>query len=186
MVTLLEAVLQVHIFRNCRHTEDTSQISLLNRIQRQCSLYTCREHCWSHSVRGHGLEGHPSVLWTMARFYVESLFSAVWDFDLCTAWPVKKRGSSRMYMGVNALPAKSATLSRSFLWRTLIRSPFLKSRAWHMDKAALQPSHNLGRSGGSIPYFRKRASCHFCAPSSVPFIFDGCTLSHDPVFVTRH
>ena len=43
----------------------------------------------------------------------------------------------------------------------------------------------MGRSGGSRTYHRKRASHHSCAPSSVPFTVDGCTVSQAPVFVAR-
>ena len=38
---------------------------------------------------------------------------------------------------------------------------------------ALQPSQYLGRSGGSRPYLRKRASRYSYAHSSVPFTVDG-------------
>ena len=55
-----------------------------------------------------------------------------------------------------------------------------------MDKAELQPSHNFGRSGSSRPYHRKKESRHSCAPSSIPFTLDGCTVIHAPIFVTRH
>ena len=41
----------------------------------------------------------------------------------------------------------------------------------------------LGRSGRSKPYCRNRASGHSCAPSSVPFTVDGCTIINAPVFV---
>ena len=51
-----------------------------------------------------------------------------------------------------------------------------------MDKAALQPSPNLGRSGGSRQYLRKRSSRLSCAHSSVPFTVNVCTVSHAPVF----
>ena len=37
-----------------------------------------------------------------------------------------------------------------------------------------------------MPYQRKRASRHSCTLSSVPFTMDNCTISHAPVFVTRH
>ena len=36
-----------------------------------------------------------------------------------------------------------------------------------------------------MPYCRKRASRHSCAPSSVPLTMDGCTVSQAPVFVSR-
>ena len=42
-----------------------------------------------------------------------------------------------------------------------------------------------GGSGGSRPYFRKRAYRHSCVPSSIPFIVDGCNVIHAPVFVAR-
>ena len=35
------------------------------------------------------------------------------------------------------------------------------------------------------PYRRKRASCHSCDPSSVPFTVDGFTVSQAPLFVAR-
>ena len=54
-----------------------------------------------------------------------------------------------------------------------------------MVNLALQPSQYLGRSGGSKPYCRKRASRHSCDPISVPFTVDGCTASQDPVFVAH-
>ena len=43
----------------------------------------------------------------------------------------------------------------------------------------------MGRSGGSRPYHRKREYRHSCAPSSVPFTVDGCTVRHAHVFITR-
>ena len=52
-----------------------------------------------------------------------------------------------------------------------------------MEKAALRPSQNLGGSGGSRTYHRKRATHHYCAPSSVLLTVDDCTDSHAPVFV---
>ena len=54
-----------------------------------------------------------------------------------------------------------------------------------MEKAALHPSHNLGRSRGSRQYHRKRVFLHSYSPSYVPFIVDGCTASHAPVLVTH-
>ena len=36
-----------------------------------------------------------------------------------------------------------------------------------------------------MPYYRKRAYRHSCAPSSVPFNLDSCNVSHAPVFVAR-
>ena len=53
-----------------------------------------------------------------------------------------------------------------------------------MKKAALKPSHILGRSEVSRLYYRKRASRHSYAPWSVPFTVDICTVSHAPIFVT--
>ena len=50
---------------------------------------------------------------------------------------------------------------------------------------SFQPLQYLGRSGGSRPYRKKRASRHSCTPSSVPFTVDGCTVSQAPVFVAR-
>ena len=43
----------------------------------------------------------------------------------------------------------------------------------------------LGRSGGSRPYHRKRASHHSCAPSSFPFTVYSCTIIQVQVFVSR-
>ena len=55
-----------------------------------------------------------------------------------------------------------------------------------MENRALQPSQYFGRSWVSRPYRRKATSRHSCAPSSVPFTVDGCTISQAPVFVARH
>ena len=55
-----------------------------------------------------------------------------------------------------------------------------------MVNLALQPSQYLERSRGSRPYRMKRVSCHSCAPSSVPFTVDGCTIRQAPVFVAHH
>ena len=44
----------------------------------------------------------------------------------------------------------------------------------------------MGRSGGSRPYHRNRASLHSWTPSSVPLTVDGCTVSQAPVFVAPH
>ena len=54
-----------------------------------------------------------------------------------------------------------------------------------MEKAEFQLSQNLGGSGGSRSYRRKRASHHSYAPSSVPLTVDVCTVSHAPVFFPR-
>ena len=54
-----------------------------------------------------------------------------------------------------------------------------------MEKVALQPSQYWGRSGGSRLYFSKSSFRHSCAPRSVPFTVDCCTLSHSPVFVSH-
>ena len=89
-----------------------------------------------------------------------------------------------MCMGVKAFPYRSATPSQSSLWRALTRPPFLQSRAWEINNAEFQPSQNLGSYGGSRTYFRKRAYHHSCAPSSVPFTVDSCTVSHSPIFFT--
>ena len=43
-----------------------------------------------------------------------------------------------------------------------------------------------GGSGGSRPYCRNRVSCHSCAPSSIQFTLDGCTVGHSPIVVARH
>ena len=51
-----------------------------------------------------------------------------------------------------------------------------------MEKAVLQPSQNLGRSGGSRTYHRKRASSNSCATIYVPLTVDGCTIGHSPIF----
>ena len=67
-----------------------------------------------------------------------------------------------------------------------MRRPFFQSKAWHIEKVALYPSHSVGRSGGSSLYCRKRSSQNSCVPSSMPFTVDGCTISHVLVFVTRH
>ena len=50
----------------------------------------------------------------------------------------------------------------------------------------MKPSQNLVRSGGFRPYHRKRESIHYRTPSFVLFTVDGCNISHDPVFFTRH
>ena len=55
-----------------------------------------------------------------------------------------------------------------------------------MDKVVLQSSQNLGSSGVSRPYHRKKASCHSFTPSSVLFTVNGCTVRHAPVFFTCH
>ena len=53
-----------------------------------------------------------------------------------------------------------------------------------MENTELHPSQNLGRSRGSRPYRRKRASRHSYSSNSIPFTIDGCTVSRAPVFVT--
>ena len=55
-----------------------------------------------------------------------------------------------------------------------------------MEKVELQSSHNLGSSGVSRPYHRKKASCNSFTPSSVLFTVNGCTVRHAPVFFTCH
>ena len=67
----------------------------------------------------------------------------------------------------------------------MTRTPLLQSISCHMWKAVLQLSQNLRMSGGSRSYCRRRESCHSCAPSSVPFIVDCCTISHASVFVAH-
>ena len=54
-----------------------------------------------------------------------------------------------------------------------------------MENLDWQPLQCVGRSGGSMPYHRKRASLHSCAPRSVPLTVDGCTVIQAPVFVAR-
>ena len=75
---------------------------------------------------------------------------------LFMAKSTKMRGLLRMQVGVRALPSGSMTLSRSSLWFAVTRPTLLQSRAWKMEKIALQLSYILGRSGGSRPYSRKR------------------------------
>ena len=94
-----------------------------------------------------------------------------------------------MCKGVEAFPARSATPSRSLLSSAETRPPLLQSRAWQIMNLKFQPSLYVRRSEGAIPYHRKRASPHSCAPSSVPFTVDSCTVSQAPVFVfcrSRH
>ena len=62
---------------------------------------------------------------------------------------------------------------------------FLHLRAWKIEKAEVQTSQNLGRSGGSMTYRRNRASQHSCAPSSILFTVDICTAIHALIFVIR-
>ena len=47
---------------SCRHF----QVYLPNGTWNLCSLCACREHCQSHSARGHGSVVHPSVPWLLA------------------------------------------------------------------------------------------------------------------------
>ena len=96
-----------------------------------------------------------------------ALDPASFEFGLFTAQPAKMRGSLRTRVGVKDFTESSTTPSQSSLQRTVTRPPRLKSRAWHMEKLALQLSQYLGRSGGSRKYLRKRASRHSYAPSSV-------------------
>ena len=107
-------------------------------------------------------------------------------FVFCTAQPVNMRRLLHTCVGVKSLPTRYVTLPQSTLWCAVTRPPLLQSRAWHMEKVVLQPSHNLDKSGGSRPYHRKRASRHSCAASSVSLTVDDCTVSHDPVFISRH
>ena len=105
-------------------------------------------------------------------------------FVLFTAQREKMRVLLRTWVGMKDFLASSATPSRSSLWRAVTRPPQFQSRIWHMEKLALYLSQYWGRSRGSRPYRRKRASRHSCASSSVLFSVDGCTVSHAPVFVT--
>ena len=114
-----------------------------------------------------------------------SVDPAVCAFGCWTSRPSKMRESSRTCVGVKVFPARSATPSYISLLHAVNRLSFLKSRSWYMEKAALQPLQNLGRSGGSRPYCRKRSSIHSCAPSYVPFTVYGCTISHAPIFFPR-
>ena len=116
---------------------------------------------------------------------VEPLVPDSLDFGLFTEQPEKMRGYSRTWEGVKALPDRSATPSRSSLWRAVTRPPLLQLRAWQIVNLALQLSQYFGRSGGYRPYLRKRVSRHSCAPISVPFTVDSCTVSQAPVFVAR-
>ena len=54
-----------------------------------------------------------------------------------------------------------------------------------MENLYRQPFQCVGRSGGSSPYCRKRASRHSCALSSVPLPVEGCTVSQVLIFVAR-
>ena len=106
-------------------------------------------------------------------------------FVLCTEQPAEMRWLTCMCVGLKYLPSSSATPSWISLWHAITRPPLLQSRVWHMEKSALHPSQNLGRSGSYRQYFMKRASLHSWAPSSVPLTIDGCTVSHAPVFVAH-
>ena len=55
-----------------------------------------------------------------------------------------------------------------------------------MVNLEMQTSQKFGRSGGSRPYCRKRASLHSHAPIYFSFIVDGCTVIQAPFFVARH
>ena len=116
---------------------------------------------------------------------VVSLDPAGLGFVLLMAQSEYIKGLLRTWAGVKALPARSATPSRSSLWRAVTRPPFLQSRAWLMVNLASHPSQCDGRSGGSSPYRRKRASRHSWSPRSVPVTVDGSTMSQAPVFAAR-
>ena len=103
-------------------------------------------------------------------------------FGLCMARPAKMRGLSHTCVGVKYFPSRYDTLSWRLLWCAMTRPPFFQSKEWNMDKATLQPLQNLGRSGGSRPYCRKRAYYNSCALVSVLFNVDGFTVIHAPVF----
>ena len=118
--------------------------------------------------------------------YSNSLYPAGWSFGCWKAQPANMRGLSRMCVVIQALPARSATPSWRSLWCAVTRPPLFKSRAWHIEKVELQPSHNMGRSVGYRTYHRKRAPCHSCAPSYIPLTVDCCNVIHYPVFVTCH
>ena len=118
-------------------------------------------------------------------FDAGSVGSARFAFVLWTARPEKMKELSHMCIGVEAFPARSATLSQRSLWCAVTRPPFLQLGARHTEKALLHPSQNLGRYGVYRPYHRKRASHHSCVPSYVLFSVDRCTISHAPVFVVR-
>ena len=74
----------------------------------------------------------------VAAVIVVALELAVFAFGLFTAQPANMRGSSRMLDGVKYFPARSATPSRSSLWRAVTRPPRLQSKAWQMEKVLLQ------------------------------------------------
>ena len=109
-----------------------------------------------------------------------------WHFGLCKIEPAKMSGSLHTCIVLKNFLDMSVTPSWNSLWRDMTRSPFLQSRARKMEKLELQPSQNLGRSGGSRPYRRKRTSHHYCAHSSVLFTFDSRTIIHPPIFITLH
>ena len=117
---------------------------------------------------------------------VVSLAPASVAFVLFTAWPAKMSGLLRTCEEVKVLPARYATPSWSSLCCAVTRLSLLQSRVWQIVNLALQPSHFVGRSGGSSPYHRKRASWNYCAPSSVIFNVDGWNVSQALVLIPCH
>ena len=119
------------------------------------------------------------------RFWVDGvvLDLAGFAFVLFMAQPPNMRGSLRTWVGVKALPYRSTIRYRDHCDASWQGYPSCSQgheiwRNWCCSRHSI-----WGGLWGPRPYRNKRASLHSCAPSSVPFTVDGCTVSHAPVFV---
>ena len=85
-----------------------------------------------------------------------------------------------------ALMASSATSSHNWLWWVMMRSPFLKSSAWAMEKFTHLLSQQDGRYRGSTMYHRTIEYLHSCVLIYVSFTVDDWTDIQLLVFIVRH